>query len=60
MNFRRALYAVTIIMIAVLSYAPSYVNGKDQGDPKALSSLPRLVDVGADKCIPCVMMAPDG
>ncbi len=58
MNFRRVLYVVTIIMIAVLSPAPSYVNGKDQGDPKAASSVPRLVDVGADKCIPCIMMAP--
>jgi len=25
---------------------------------KASPKLPRLVDVGADKCIPCVMMAP--
>ena len=25
---------------------------------KGAAKLPRLVDVGADKCIPCVMMAP--
>ena len=27
-------------------------------DATAASSLPRLVDLGADKCIPCKMMAP--
>lgn len=26
--------------------------------PKTSQSLPLLVDVGADKCIPCIMMAP--
>lgn len=25
---------------------------------KGITKLPRLVDVGADKCIPCIMMAP--
>ncbi len=27
--------------------------------PSVAKQLPRLVDVGADKCIPCVMMAPE-
>ncbi len=31
---------------------------KKTGSIPATSSLPRLVDVGADKCIPCKMMAP--
>ncbi len=57
MNIRRS-YIVIAIAIAVLSLAPFTARGKDQGDPKAGSSLPRLVDVGADKCIPCIMMAP--
>lgn len=30
----------------------------ETGNAKELKALPRLVDIGADKCIPCKMMAP--
>ena len=30
----------------------------DAGQPAAPAALPRMVDLGADKCIPCKMMAP--
>jgi thioredoxin 1 len=29
-----------------------------RAEPQSLKALPRLVDLGADKCIPCKMMAP--
>lgn len=32
--------------------------GSDKAAGKSAGALPRLVDVGADKCIPCKMMAP--
>jgi thioredoxin 1 len=35
---------------------PPPVNGTQGGQPVA--ALPRLVDLGADKCIPCKLMAP--
>jgi thioredoxin 1 len=46
------------------SMTPSAVAGRSAADPAtktnppARISLPRLVDLGADKCIPCKMMAP--
>jgi thioredoxin 1 len=46
------------------SMTPSAVAGGSAADPAtktkppATISLPRLVDLGADKCIPCKMMAP--
>jgi thioredoxin 1 len=49
---------VTIIVMTVLLLAPFVTDSRDQGDPKQAAPLPRLVDVGADKCIPCIMMAP--
>lgn len=30
----------------------------DNADPSTAKRLPRLVDLGADKCVPCKMMAP--
>jgi thioredoxin 1 len=35
---------------------PAEVNSKPE--PKPVAALPRLVDLGADKCLPCKMMAP--
>ena len=58
MNVRQVLCFVAIITIAVLSLAVFSANAKGQEDSKPAVPLPRLVDVGADKCIPCVMMAP--
>jgi thioredoxin 1 len=42
------------------SVAPAVSAGETTADgvPAATARLPRLVDLGADKCIPCKMMAP--
>jgi thioredoxin 1 len=58
---------VTIILILVLAvFAAIHFKSKNKttGDaddarsPSSESGLPRLVDLGAEKCIPCKMMAP--
>ena len=36
----------------------SFQAAPDAASPAAPAALPRLVDLGADKCIPCKMMAP--
>jgi thioredoxin 1 len=55
-----------IFLLAGFAWAGSASSGKAawtpvKGSPKTVSasrSLPLLVDVGADKCVPCVLMAP--
>jgi thioredoxin 1 len=47
-----------LTLFLMLSLAP--YDGMAQGTKvaKGSASLPRIVDVGADKCVPCIMMAP--
>ncbi len=49
--------AIAVMVAATLWLTPLPAADKDQEDQKK-APLPRLVDVGADKCIPCIMMAP--
>ncbi len=50
-------YWLSLLAIAVwLFVVPSALTAADGAAPAA-ASLPRLVDLGADKCIPCRMMA---
>ena len=58
MNVRRTAYLATIIAFAVLWLVLLETNSRGEGGSKPDKALPRLVDVGADKCIPCKMMAP--
>jgi thioredoxin 1 len=37
---------------------PSRAENLDSSGPRQPAVLPRLIDLGADKCIPCKMMAP--
>jgi thioredoxin 1 len=48
--------ALTLLMM--LSFA--HYDGMAQSTKvaKGSANLPRIVDVGADKCVPCIMMAP--
>jgi thioredoxin 1 len=57
--WRALIIALVFALIAVVSIgSPSSAkNGKD-ATPSKSKTVPRLVDVGADKCIPCIMMAP--
>ncbi len=53
--------ALTIILwagYAAVYAAPATEKTTTTNAPAASKALPRLVDVGADKCIPCKMMAP--
>jgi thioredoxin 1 len=48
-----------LILLALTSAANLLVAAeKSVNSRPSPNALPRLVDVGADKCIPCVMMAP--
>jgi thioredoxin 1 len=48
-----------VIIFAMASRLSVLVAADNNANPKVIvRGLPRLVDVGADKCIPCVMMAP--
>lgn len=57
---RRLIVVVFLIIIVMSVLFPVPASAQDKGSkaPPAAKSLPRLVDVGADKCIPCIMMAP--
>jgi thioredoxin 1 len=53
-----ALCAITLFVAAVLLAVPAVGADSEAAARKHAAPLPRLVDVGADKCIPCIMMAP--
>ncbi len=38
--------------------APGGAAGDETATPATTAALPRLVDLGADRCVPCKMMAP--
>jgi len=46
---RLGIFAALIVMVGVMLAAPGAKNSQ---------KLPKLIDLGADKCIPCKMMAP--
>jgi thioredoxin 1 len=53
----------TVIMFFILIFAGIFIFGSANAQNNAKASpaakLPRIVDVGADKCIPCIQMAPE-
>lgn len=57
-------YIIIAILIAAVGAVLALKQNKTQSpapqieQTKPLAALPRLVDLGADKCIPCKMMAP--
>jgi thioredoxin 1 len=57
---KRSLVIVTFIIIVftgIFVYASA--NAQTAAKASSVIKLPRIVDVGADKCVPCVMMAPE-
>ncbi len=59
----RLAAAVVIVGAAVAAYAlrPAADSGTKHSDDVSVAestALPRLLDLGADKCVPCKMMAP--
>jgi thioredoxin 1 len=54
----RWVLCVAAMAIIVFVLSPCHVYSEEAADSKRVSPVPRLVDIGADKCIPCIMMAP--
>jgi thioredoxin 1 len=58
---RRSLIVVVLFIMVLTSLFFSGSAGAQDKSTKtanAAKSLPKLIDLGADKCVPCVMMAP--
>jgi thioredoxin 1 len=53
-----ALLIAALTLLLMLSLAPYDGIAQSTKVAKGSASLPRIVDVGADKCVPCIMMAP--
>ena len=53
------MLVVAALAVGVYMMRPA-ANSEADADPQAVAdgALPRLVDLGADKCVPCKMMAP--
>lgn len=62
--FLRKLFAPVVLLLLLSLAACSNADSSNAtqtengSGPAAAEGLPRLVDLGADKCIPCKMMAP--
>ena len=59
MSNTRRVAAVLILVVAVAAVLILKQRGREAPpEPAPAASLPRLVDLGAGKCIPCKLMAP--
>jgi len=54
-------FVIGVFLIVVFTGVFIFVSANAQSNTKAppAAKLPRIVDVGADKCIPCIRMAPE-
>jgi thioredoxin 1 len=50
--------AVGVYMMRPAAHSRQGLDGQADTGPEAVADLPRLLDLGADKCIPCKLMAP--
>lgn len=60
MNHKRSCLPVAFLLVTlagILVYASA--NAQPSAKASSGTKLPRIVDVGADKCIPCIKMAPE-
>jgi len=60
LNSKRKFVIVSLFIIiftGVFAFASAHAQTAAKASP--VVKLPRVVDVGADKCVPCVMMAPE-
>jgi thioredoxin 1 len=60
LNYKRK-FAVVAFLVVIFASIFIFVSANAQSNTKAppAAKLPRIVDVGADKCIPCIRMAPE-
>ncbi len=57
---KRSFVIVTFLIVVftgIFIYASAHAQTAAKASP--IKKLPRIVDVGADKCIPCIRMAPE-
>lgn len=57
-SLRLLMVAVLLACIAAVLVLKGRESGATSQPANTAAALPRLVDLGADKCIPCKMMAP--
>lgn len=59
-NLLRVLVAVVVVAAMAFAVGCYAANDKDAKQPEkpAVKQLPKLIDLGATKCIPCKLMAP--
>jgi thioredoxin 1 len=56
---RTGRIALLLVSLAIISAVPAFARKAPKPAPPAVTAaLPRLVDLGAGKCIPCKRMAP--
>ena len=62
MSLKKQLVSLLTLLFMLLLFACSNAetsgNGNADQGSRSVGNLPKLVDVGADKCIPCIKMAP--
>ena len=56
--FTPALVCFLFLTLAACNHADSAGAEKNSKDSDSSEGLPRLIELGADKCVPCKMMAP--
>jgi len=60
LNHKREFVIVTfLIVIFAGMFIVVFANAQSNAKTSPIAKLPRIVDVGADKCIPCIRMAPE-
>lgn len=61
LSYKGRSIAVTFLIVIIMGICfstPVGAQGKGTKAPPSVKPIPRLVDLGAKKCIPCIMMAP--
>jgi thioredoxin 1 len=60
LNHKRKFVFVTfliVIFVSIFIFTSANAQSNEKASPAV--KIPRIVDVGADKCIPCIQMAPE-
>ncbi|WP_198017607.1 thioredoxin family protein [Syntrophorhabdus aromaticivorans] len=58
-TFSTGMFFIAALLLSLMLFVvPGETPAQTEKVAKGNLGLPRIVDVGADKCIPCIMMAP--